>query len=38
MRLSPGIRNAEPYPFEELDRRKQEAFDAGRDADRLRRG
>jgi acetylornithine aminotransferase len=31
MRLSPGIRNAEPYPFEELDRRKQEAFDAGRE-------
>ena len=30
MRLSPGIRNAEPYPFEELDRRKQEALEAGR--------
>jgi succinyldiaminopimelate transaminase len=29
MRLSPGIRNVEPYPFEELDRRKREALDAG---------
>ena len=31
MRLSPGIRDVEPYPFEELDRRKREALDAGRD-------
>ena len=31
MRLSPGIRNVEPYPFEELDRRKREAVDAGRE-------
>ena len=30
MRLSPGIRDMEPYPFEELDRRKREALDAGR--------
>jgi succinyldiaminopimelate transaminase len=30
MHLSPGIRDVEPYPFEELDRRKQEAMDAGR--------
>jgi succinyldiaminopimelate transaminase len=28
--LSPGIRAVEPYPFEELDRRKKEALDAGR--------
>ena len=32
-----GSRDVEPYPFEELDRRKREALDAGRDADRLRR-
>ncbi len=31
MHLSPGIRAVEPYPFEELDRRKQEALDAGRE-------
>ena len=31
MQLSPGIRNVEPYPFEELDRRKREALDAGRE-------
>jgi len=31
MRFSPGLRNVEPYPFEELDRRKREALDAGRD-------
>jgi acetylornithine aminotransferase len=31
MQLSPGIRNAEPYPFEELDRRKRDALDAGRE-------
>lgn len=31
MKLSPGIRDVEPYPFEELDRRKQEALDAGRE-------
>ena len=31
MQLSPGVRSAEPYPFEELDRRKQEALDAGRE-------
>ena len=30
MELSPGVRNAEPYPFEELDRRRREALDAGR--------
>ena len=30
MHLSPGMRDVEPYPFEELDRRKQEAVDAGR--------
>jgi acetylornithine aminotransferase len=30
MELSPRMRNVEPYPFEELDRRKQEALDAGR--------
>ena len=30
MELSSGLRNVEPYPFEELDRRKQEALDAGR--------
>jgi acetylornithine aminotransferase len=30
MELSPGLRNVEPYPFEELDRRKREALDAGR--------
>jgi acetylornithine aminotransferase len=30
-RLSPGIRRIEPYPFEELDRRKAEAISAGRD-------
>jgi acetylornithine aminotransferase len=29
--LSPGIRGVEPYPFEELDRRKAEALEAGRD-------
>jgi succinyldiaminopimelate transaminase len=28
--LSPSIREIEPYPFEELDRRKKEALDAGR--------
>jgi acetylornithine aminotransferase len=28
--LSPRLREVEPYPFEELDRRKQEALDAGR--------
>jgi succinyldiaminopimelate transaminase len=28
--LSPSIREIEPYPFEELDRRKQAALDAGR--------
>ena len=28
--LSPGIRGSEPYPFEELDRRKAEAVAAGR--------
>src|SRR6188472_689752 len=28
--LSPGMRAVEPYPFEELDRRKKEAVDAGR--------
>lgn len=31
MHLSPGIRDIEPYPFEELDRRKHEALDAGRE-------
>jgi succinyldiaminopimelate transaminase len=31
MHLSPGIRDVEPYPFEELDRRKKEALDAGRE-------
>jgi acetylornithine aminotransferase len=30
MELSPGMRNVEPYPFEDLDRRKREALDAGR--------
>ena len=30
MELSPGMRSVEPYPFEELDRRKREALDAGR--------
>ena len=29
--LSPGIRRIEPYPFEELDRRKAEALEAGKD-------
>ena len=29
--LSPGIRDVEPYPFEELDRRKAEAEAAGRE-------
>jgi acetylornithine aminotransferase len=29
--LSPGIRRIEAYPFEELDRRKAEALEAGRD-------
>jgi succinyldiaminopimelate transaminase len=29
--LSPGMRGSEPYPFEELDRRKAEAVAAGRD-------
>ena len=33
-----GDARVEPYPFEELDRRKAEALAAGRDADRLRRG
>jgi len=28
--LSPGMRTSEPYPFEELDRRKAEAIAAGR--------
>ena len=28
--LSPGIRAVEPYPFEELDRRKAAAIAAGR--------
>ena len=28
--LSPRLREVEPHPFEELDRRKQEALDAGR--------
>lgn len=31
MHLSPGIRDLEPYPFEELDRRKQQAIEAGRE-------
>lgn len=31
MHLSPGIRDMEPYPFEELDRRKRAALDAGRE-------
>ncbi len=30
MRFSPGARDVEPYPFEELDRRKRLALDAGR--------
>ena len=30
MELSPGMRDVEPYPFEELDRRKREALEAGR--------
>src|SRR6202795_3491327 len=30
MHLSAGVRDIEPYPFEELDRRKREALDAGR--------
>jgi succinyldiaminopimelate transaminase len=30
MHLSPAFREAPPYPFEELDRRKKEAIDAGR--------
>jgi succinyldiaminopimelate transaminase len=29
--LSPGIRTVEPYPFEELDRRKTAALEAGRE-------
>jgi succinyldiaminopimelate transaminase len=29
--LSPGLRGIEPYPFEELDRRKRAASDAGRE-------
>jgi len=29
--LSPGMRQVEPYPFEELDRRKAEALASGRD-------
>jgi acetylornithine aminotransferase len=29
--LSPAFRFAEPYPFEELDRRREEAIDAGRE-------
>lgn len=29
--LSPGLRAVEPYPFEELDRRKKEALEAGRE-------
>ncbi len=28
--LSPGMRSVEPYPFEELDRRRKQAVDAGR--------
>ncbi|MEP6973225.1 MAG: aminotransferase class I/II-fold pyridoxal phosphate-dependent enzyme [Actinomycetota bacterium] len=31
MHFSPGIRDIEPYQFEELDRRKREAIDAGRE-------
>jgi acetylornithine aminotransferase len=31
MRLSPAIRDAEPYPFEELDRQKRAALDADRE-------
>jgi succinyldiaminopimelate transaminase len=31
MHLSPGMRDIEPYQFEELDRRKREALDAGRE-------
>ncbi len=31
MHLSPAIREIEPYPFEELDRRKADALRAGRD-------
>jgi len=30
MELSPGMRSVEPYPFEELDRRKREALESGR--------
>jgi succinyldiaminopimelate transaminase len=30
VRLSPRLREVEPYPFEELDRRKKDALDAGR--------
>jgi succinyldiaminopimelate transaminase len=30
LHLSPAIRGIEPYPFEELDRRKKAALDAGR--------
>ena len=30
VQLSPAMRAVEPYPFEELDRRKKEAVDAGR--------
>jgi len=30
MHLSPGIRHVEPYPFEELDRRRNAAVDEGR--------
>jgi succinyldiaminopimelate transaminase len=29
--LSPGLRSVEPYPFEELDRRKKIALDSGRE-------
>jgi succinyldiaminopimelate transaminase len=29
MHLSPGLRDVEPYPFEELDRRKRAAVEAG---------
>jgi succinyldiaminopimelate transaminase len=31
VQLSAGMRNVEPYPFEELDRRKARAVDAGRE-------
>jgi len=31
MHLSPAIREIEPYPFEELDRRKADALRAGRE-------